>query len=489
MTSAPTKSSTERRTRSGAGQPSWPFVIVANRLPVSLTRRKGEKHWTTSPGGLVSALTPIAQRAHGAWVGWSGSVDDRLEPFEHDAIAQVPVTISRQDHHDFYQGFCNRTLWPLYHDAVQNPEYHRHWWRSYVAVNERFARMVAETVQADGAVWVQDYQLQLVPALLRALRPDLRIGFFLHIPFPPAELFARLPWRRQVLEGLLGADVIGFQTERNRGNFLRVVGQYTRAQASNTGSIRHDGRRLQAAAYPISIDFELYESVALAPDTEPRVERLRERLGSSRKVILGIDRLDYTKGIDHRLRAFHELLLSGLVKPSDAVMVQVAVPSRERVAEYAELRRRVEELVGQINGEFGEVGVAVVHYVRRNLTPENLVAMYRTGDVMMVTPLCDGMNLVAKEYVATRFDNSGTLVLSEFAGAAEELTDALLVNPHDVDGIGAAILSALTMDPVEAAGRMAKMRAIVRGHTVHDWARSFVADLVPARQRRGILGG
>jgi len=454
----------------------WPVVIVANTLPVRRVRKKGKAAWERSPGGLASAMTPIMERAQGAWVGWTGTAGRTPDPFLHGDITNVPVGISSAELRGFYHGVCNRTLWPLYHDAVRQPEYHRHWWVHYVNVNDRFAQVAAETVAPGGVVWIHDYQLQLVPQMLRKRRGDVRIGFFLHIPFPPEELFSRIPWRRQILEGILGADVIGFQTRAAASNFLRLAHRYTTAQGKGS-RLSFEGRSVQIGAFPISIDFQKYESVAQHPAVINHSEELRKTLGLGRKIILGVDRLDYTKGIDLRVKAFGELLSTGHGTISDMVLVQVAVPSRERIEEYQELRSTVEELVGQINGRFGEVGVAPVHYLRRNMPFEELIAMYRAADVMLVTPYCDGMNLVAKEYVATRFDLSGMLVLSEFAGAAPELHNALLVNPHDVDGLAEAMGRALTMPPKEARKRMRSMRRVVRHHTVHDWASSFMKAL------------
>jgi trehalose 6-phosphate synthase len=452
------------------------MVVVANALPVRRAKDRGKPGWETSPGGLVSALKPIVGRSHGAWIGWTGTPGREPDPFVHEDITNIPVPISAAEARGSYQGVCNRTLWPLYHDAIRQPEYHRHWWVHYRTVNERFADAAARAVAPGGLVWVHDYHLHLVPAMLRKLRADVRIGFFLHIPFPPEELFTRLPWRRQILEGTLGADVVGFQTKAGAHNFTRLAQRY--AGAKGRGSrLQFDGRSVQVNAFPISIDFEKYESAARHPAVINHAHQLRKNLGSGRKIILGVDRLDYTKGIDVRVKAFGDLLAKELQTINDTVFVQVAVPSRERIEEYQELRSTVEELVGQINGRFGEVGVAPVHYLRRNLPFEELIAMYRAADVMLVTPYCDGMNLVAKEYVATRFDNSGVLILSEFAGAAPELHHAMLVNPHDVDGLTEAMHRGLNMPAKDAKKSMRAMRRVVKRHTVHDWANAFMKAL------------
>jgi trehalose 6-phosphate synthase len=450
-----------------------PLVIIANRLPVARTRAKDGSQWKRSPGGLVSALTPIVQRARGAWIGWTGTVGPELEPFTLDDIAHVPVPITRSELQSFYYGFCNETIWPLYHYGVRAPEYHRHWWRPYVGVNKKYAQIAATTASEGAMVWVHDYHLQLVPALLRDIRPDLRIGFFLHIPFPPEELFGQLPWRRQILEGILGADVVGFQTQGDADNFVRLSQRYADARVERE-KLRIHGRTIIVGAFPISIDFERYESKAGEPAVINRSLQLQQQVGQGRRIILGVDRLDYTKGIDVRLRAFHDFLSRHREIIRDSVFVQLAVPSRERVAEYRELRRLVEELVGQINGEFGEVGLTPMQYLHRELPFDELVALYRAAEVMLVTPLADGMNLVAKEYVATRLDDSGVLILSEFAGAAQELQTALSVNPHDVDGLAETLEMALSLPTREITRRMRRMREVVSNNTVYDWANSFL---------------
>ncbi len=452
------------------------LVIAANTLPVRRLDKGRQEGWTTSPGGLVSALAPIARDQEGAWVGWTGEIDVDREPFVHEGIRNIPVKVSLADYENSYEGVCNRTLWPLYHDAVGEPEYHRHWWRQYVDLNARFAETVASVTSANGVVWVQDYHLQLVPAMLRDLRPDVRIGFFLHIPFPPEDLYDRLPWRTEVLHGLLGADVVGLQTRSDTRNFMRVTVRHAGTKASGN-TLQYGNRDIKAAAYPISIDTDRIEHVAADPAILEQTKTFRKQLGGGRRMILGVDRLDYTKGIDLRLKAFHQLLEDWPDAYRETVFVQLAVPSRERIAEYQTVRSHVEELVGQINGRYGEIGIAVVHYLRRSLPFEELVAMYRAADIMAVTPLCDGMNLVAKEYVAARLDDTGVLLLSEFAGAAAELRTAIHVNPHDVNGMADAMHRAFHMPEAESKRRMRAMRRVVRKHTIHAWARAFLDDL------------
>jgi len=452
------------------------IVVVANRLPL----RRTATGWETSPGGLVSAVAPYLQEQGGSWVGWTGVPDDAPAPFVHDGVEQRPVRLSQAEVDDFYLGFSNGTIWPLYHDAIRPPEYHRHWWRPYVAVNRRFAEQTAETLRPGDLAWVHDYQLQLVPEYLRRLRPDARIGFFLHIPFPPVEILARLPWRRQILEGLMGADVIAFQTRLGRHNFSRAVRRFLGSEGT-TRWLRTAHRTVRLMSAPISIDAAGYTSLAASPGVQDKVAELRTELGADRKVVLGVDRLDYTKGIDVRLRAFDTLLEQHREDAENVVLLQVAVPSREEVGDYVAMREQVEGLVGRINGAHGELHHMPVHYRYGSLNPEELVAYYRMADVMCVTPLRDGMNLVAKEYIAARSGNNGVLVLSEFAGAAQELRQALLVNPYDVDGVAATLWRALDLPPGEERARMQAMRRQIQRHDVFRWAKTCIEAI---RQER-----
>jgi trehalose 6-phosphate synthase len=469
------------------------FVVVANRLPVDLERLPdGTTSWKRSPGGLVTALEPLLRRRRGAWVGWPGVVDDAVdvadEPIALDELQLHPVPLSADDVAQYYEGFSNATLWPLYHDVIVKPIYHREWWERYVDVNRRFAEAASHAAAEGGTVWVQDYQLQLVPKMLRTLRPDLTIGFFLHIPFPPVELFMQLPWRTEIIEGLLGADLVGFQLAGGAQNFLflsrRLVGANTSRGAvgvrSRFGEVELASRAVRVGAFPISIDSGALDHAARDRNVRRRAREIRAELGNPRKVMLGVDRLDYTKGIDVRLKAFSELLAEGRAKRDDTVLVQLATPSRERVESYQILRNDIERQVGHINGEYAEVGHPVVHYLHRPVPREELVAFFVASDVMLVTPLRDGMNLVAKEYVACRSDLGGALVLSEFTGAAAELRQAYLVNPHDLEGVKDAIEAALNQPVEEGRRRMRALRRQVLAHDVDRWARSFLEALAEA---------
>ncbi|MFI2712691.1 trehalose-6-phosphate synthase [Micromonospora sp. NPDC018662] len=454
-----------------------PLVVVANRLPIDdSVAPDGAFEWRRSPGGLVSALHPLLRHTPATWVGWAGGTGPAPDLPDVDGVRMRSVPLSAEDFRDHYEGFANATLWPLYHDAVEQPEYHRRWWEAYQRVNQRFAEAAAEVAEPGGLVWVQDYHLQLVPGLLRALRPDLRIGFFLHVPFPPPELFMQLPRRAELLRGMLGADLIGFQRAQAAHNFAQLAAKVLGLSASDR-RIGVDDRVVRIGAFPVAIDTAEMAALAARPEVAERAHRLRQDLGRPEQVILSVDRMDYTKGIEQRLKAYRELLASGDVKVRDTVLVQVAVPSRDRVGQYQILRDRVEHQVGRINGEFGRVGEPAIHYLTQPFDRAELVALYRVADVMAVTPLRDGMNLVAKEYVAARVDGTGALLLSEFAGAAAELEQAYLVNPHDLDGLKQGLLAALRAGPEDVAARMRAMREHLAHNDIHAWAASYLSAL------------
>lgn len=462
------------------------FLVVSNRLPVDRLpqedKAENDAGWRRSPGGLVTALAPVMASREGAWVGWHGAPDETLEPFHHENMDLIPIPLSSEEVELYYEGFSNATLWPLYHDVIAQPEFHRTWWDSYRKVNRRFAEAAAKYAAPGATVWVQDYQLQLVPSYLRQIRPDLRIGFFNHIPFPPPEIFAQLPWRKSIINGLLGADLIGFQRPNDTANFLRsarrFLGASVKAQQvhvnGDDGAYSHISR---AEPFPISIDVKQIAGLATRPDIIERAKQIREDLGNPKTILLGVDRLDYTKGITHRLKAYGELLSDGDIKVEDAALIQVASPSRERVETYRLLREEVEGAVGRINGQFDTISNTAVRYLHHSYPVEEMVALYLAADVMLVTALRDGMNLVAKEYVAARSNNTGALVLSEFTGAADQLKQALLVNPHDIDGLKTTIVRAINLPRPESSRRMRSMRRQVLSHDVQRWAEEFLTTL------------
>ena len=456
-----------------------PVVAVANRLPV----QHGEHGWELSPGGLVTALRPVMSTHSGAWVGWDGGAKGMPSNLPDSGVRLLPISLSSTQVRNYYYGFSNATLWPLLHYAIEKPRFERAWWHSYRDVNGIFANQALDALEEypDAMAWVHDYQLMMVPQLIRERRPDQPIGFFLHVPWPSPDIFARLPWREQILTGLLGADVVSFHTEHYRSNFVRAVARLLSGsgiEVRGSTIALPDGRLVETTAAPISIDVADFTKHATEPETSAEVDSLREQF-AGRTLLLGVDRLDYTKGILHRLNAYGELLDEKRLGPKPA-LIQVASPSRERVDAYRALRDDVEVTVGRINGEHGEVGYSPVHYLHQSYPREEMAALYLAGDVMLVTPLRDGMNLVAKEYVACRNDENGALVLSEFTGAADELAGAFLVNPHDIEGMKDAIVRAANTGPAEARRRMRAMRRRVREHDVARWAASFLDSLSEA---------
>ena len=446
------------------------LVVAANRLPVELGPGG---QLTTSPGGLASALSSVTL-AGTQWVGWAGPEAGRAKPFDHSDLRLHPVALSGDEVVRYYQGFSNAILWPLFHGRLRTVELNRAWWHSYRIVNRRFAAAVTRISPQGGTVWVHDYHLLLAPAIIRAKRPDLRIGLFLHIPFPNVQLFSMLPWRKEVIRGMLGADVLGFQIPDDVANFVSAAERLVDARVR--GHIVFDGfHAVDVDAFPISVDFSHWDE--LGGTVVAQASWQREVLGV-KSVFLGIDRLDYTKGISQRLRAFGELLDEGLLDPETCSFVQVAVPSRSDVAAYEDEREEVEHLIELINSKHQRVdGSLPVVYMDSSLDETQMATWFRTADALVVTSLADGMNLVAKEFVAARGDLNGTLILSEFAGAAHDLEGALIVNPYDIEAIKRALVAAINMPLGERSARLKTMRAAVRHNDVHRWARNFLNRL------------
>lgn len=451
-------------TNNGTDPGLFDFVMVTYRSPV-----RRESGTLSGLSTVDSVLDDVVEARQGSWVGWSDGGDPG-----HQGNPIRLVHLATDEFDGFYNGYSNSTIWPLYHGAIERPEFRREWRATYRLVNERYAGAVADIANRGATVWIHDYLLQQVPALLRRRRPDLRIGFFLHIPFPPVEVFRQLPGREEILTGLLGADLIGFQQQLSVWNFLRLVRQLL-GLTTDANSVYVDGRRVTVECLPISVDVPALERAAAEPAIQRRSAAIRAELGDPTSLIVGLDRLDYTKGIDQRLLAYGQILADGLA--DSVAFVQVGRLTRENSAKYAQLRERVERLAGRLNGEYGTIGRQVVHYTNRAMDFAEKIALYRAADIMLVTPLSDGMNLVAKEYVASRTDNRGVLVLSEFAGAAAELTDALLVNPNDLDDLGNAIVRAVRMSPVEQARRMEAMRGHLRSHDIQAWISGFLTGL------------
>jgi trehalose 6-phosphate synthase len=452
------------------------LVTLANRLPVVKTR----SGWRTADGGLVSALRPTLETRPAFWLGWDGGSSDVPHTLPDLAARLVPISLKKQQVENYYHGFSNRTLWPLFHNLADRVVIERRWWRDYCDVNERFASRALEVAPPNALLWIHDYQLMCAPALLRRAGGARPIGFFLHIPFPDADLFARLPWRDHLIDGLLGADVVAFQTEEFRRNFVRTCLRL-KADATVDGErVRFgDGRSVLTATHPISIDATAMRAQARGEPVRNALAKLRTKLGEQR-VIVGVDRLDYTKGIVERLRAIELLFERRRDLRSRLKVVQIAVPSRGDIREYRQLRAEVEQVVGRINGRFTSPGQDVpVHYLYRGVSSVDLLAHYAVADVCLVTPLRDGMNLVCKEFVVCQYavGGVGVLLLSEFAGAAEELREALPCNPFDVEGLSGNIELALELDEDDRRWRIGRLAERIRRHDVFSWLDQEVGSL------------
>lgn len=458
------------------------LLVVSNRLPVTVSAAHGEAVVSPSMGGLATGLRGPFERSQGLWIGWPGDLSrlgdaTRAAALEQlDALRTVPVELTGEEVRAYYEDFANGVLWPVFHYLLDRIPLRSTGWDVYRRVNAKFADAVAAHHRPGDVVWVHDYQLLLLPGLLRERLPDARIGFFLHIPFPAQELFLRLPWRAELVDGLLGADVVGFQTAVGADNF-RLVARRLLGARLEPRAVVLDGHRTRIGTFPVGIDAARVHEIAARPSTIARAEAIRAELGRPRTVLLGVDRLDYTKGIEVRLRAYRALLEAGRIDPATTVFVQIAQPSRDEAPGYAETRTLVEQMAGSINGDFGSLAAATVKYVHQGQDLDELVALYRAADVMLVTPFRDGMNLVAKEYVAARADLDGVLILSEFAGAAHQLRQAVLVNPFDVRGLEVAIDDAVNGDRRQHRRRMASLRRSVFRDDAGWWARSFLAEL------------
>ncbi|MDP1825585.1 MAG: bifunctional alpha,alpha-trehalose-phosphate synthase (UDP-forming)/trehalose-phosphatase [Archangium sp.] len=455
------------------------LLLVSNRLPVTLTAGEGGLHVQQSVGGLATALLSVHGASESRWIGWPGLVTDVSGAEVLAALAPhraVPVPLSAAEVKAYYDGYCNGVLWPLCHyllDKVRLDQ--RDEWAAYRAVNERFADAVAAQWKPGDLVWVHDYHLALVPALVRQRCPGARIGFFLHVPFPGPEVFRILPRRAEVLRGILGADVVGFHTASYAYSFAYACSQVLGLELSGD-VLTDDGRPVRVGAFPIGIDADAFAARAATPEVRARAEALRLD-SQGRKLLLSVDRFDYTKGHVHRLLALERLLQLRPELKDQLHVIQLMVPTREQVDAYADYRSTVNELAGRINGTFGSPTHTLVHLLHRSVEPDELSALYAAADVMLVTPLRDGMNLVAKEYVASRIDDAGVLVLSEFAGAATELHEAVQVNPYDLDALAGAMSRAIDMPVFEQRLAMVALRKTVHAGGVAGWAAGFIEAL------------
>ncbi len=462
------------------------LIIVSNRLPVSITKTGNVLKVKRSVGGLATGLGSFYKDYESVWIGWPGIASERLKGKLTEVRGMLkeekcaPVFLTQKDVEQYYYGFSNKTLWPLFHYFTQYVVYDKSMWKTYERVNREFAKAVLNVADKDDVIWVHDYQLMLLPGMLREKLPDAPIGFFLHIPFPAFEVFRTLPWRREILEGLLGADLIGFHTYDYATYFLDSVRRLLGFE-NTLGRINIKDRIVKADAFPMGIDFEKFSNATKDPQVIRSMNTVR-RVFEGKKIILSVDRLDYTKGILQRLNAFDKFLEKFPQYKKKVVMVLVAVPSRSHVEHYAALKKAVDETVGNINGKYGSIDWTPVSYLYRPLPFYRLTALYALSDVAPITPLRDGMNLVAKEFIATKNDRHGVLILSEMAGAAKELDGAIIVNPNNEDEIVDALKTALEMPEKEQEERNEMMRNRLKRYTVVRWAEDFMKSLTDIKE-------
>ncbi|NLH42511.1 MAG: bifunctional alpha,alpha-trehalose-phosphate synthase (UDP-forming)/trehalose-phosphatase [Planctomycetes bacterium] len=467
------------------------LIIVANRLPISISRRDGRFRVNPSPGGLAAALASLPDSLRRVWVGWPGISAESLTDQNREQIRReladtdcVPVHLSQQQVDEYYLGFCNKTIWPLFHYFLVRTTFVQNHWAAYRHVNTLFLDELVKIIEPGDSVWVHDFQLMLLPQMLRERHPDLHIGYFLHIPWPSSELYRLLPWREEILQGLLGADLIGFHTYDYVRHFLSSAARICGLEHS-MGEIAVHERIVKVDAFPLGVDFEKHANASHNREVRGEIDKIRNTVGN-RKIILSIDRLDYTKGIVERLEAFDWFLSTWPQYEGKVTLIIVAVPSRIGIEDYQLLRERLEQLVSRVNGEHGAMEYMPVWYLYRSMPFKTLSALYAVADVCLVTPLRDGMNLIAKEFVATKSDGRGVLILSEMTGAARELGEALVINVNDKEAVGRAIKEALEMPESEQIERNRLMQERLRRYDVARWANDFIHSLadIAAKQQR-----
>lgn len=476
-------------------------IIISNRLPLQLQIDNNNITATPSVGGLATGLKSVHRDSNGVWIGWTGLTEEEIPANLVDEVVEatvkeqcVPVMLSEDDIDGFYYGFSNRTIWPLFHYFMEYTEFEKESWQSYKEVNEKYAEVVLDTIEEGDTVWVHDYQLMLLPELIKKERPDVQIGFFLHIPFPSYEVFRTLPWREEILKGLLGSDLIGFHTYDYERHFLSSVSRILRKEVK-FNEITLADRIVTVNSYPMGIDYNKFEQAAFKHHEQNKKEQseLQRRLdmhltaSPDAKMILSIDRLDYTKGIANRIRAYAYFLEKYPDFKEKVRLVMLAVPSRSNVPQYQLLKKEVDELVGRINGKFATVSWTPIWYFYRSMPFDNLIDLYTTCDIALLTPIRDGMNLVAKEYIATRTDKNGVLILSEMTGAAQEMNEALLINPNNFEQIADTLKSALEMPEEEQIKRNTILQKRLKRYNVEKWAGDFLRNLEETRHKSDLV--
>jgi trehalose 6-phosphate synthase/phosphatase len=460
------------------------LVIASNRLPIILERIEGKWQLKPGSGGLVTAMAPVLRNRGGLWIGWPGTqvYEDIQKPMSiasrNAGYSMKPILLNQDKVDLYYRGMANEVIWPLFHDLQSYCNFDPAYWRAYSNVNEKFAKVISDSTGSEDFIWVHDYHLMKVAQELRRLNVQSKTGFFLHTPFPPLDIFLKLPWRLQLLRALLAYDMIGFQTLRDRRNFVNCLRTLTKGiRTKGKGLVQRlklGDRNIHVGSFPISIDFNEFSNLAKSKEVADHAWYIHEDL-SNFKIILGIDRLDYTKGILNRIKAFRNALQRYPQIRHKVTLIQVVVPSRRTIPMYQELKTSIERLISEVNGQFTSSGWVPIHYIHRSLTKTELLAYYRTAEIALITPLKDGMNLVAKEYCASNVDGKGALILSEFAGAASELhKNAILVNPYNIEEVADAIYFAYKMKNKERKVRMKKLRRRIRRHDIYWWVNSYL---------------
>ena len=457
------------------------LIIVSNRLPINVVKKGNSLQFQPSVGGVATGLSSVSKSTKCIWIGWPGitvkNIQGKEKKIEENLQAEncYPVFLSKHDVNNYYYGFCNKTIWPLFHYFTQYTNYNNRFWASYKRVNEAFCEVVLKVAKPDDIIWVQDYHLFLLPKLIRKKLPDARIGFFLHIPFPSFEIFRLLPWRRELLEGILGANLVGFHTYDYIRHFTHSVSRVLGLEHT-LGQITFNDHQVKVDTFPMGIDYEKFATSIELPEVQKEIKKFRKIVGVN-KIILSIDRLDYTKGIPPRLEAFDRFLEIYPEYRESVTLILVAVPSRTKMEHYQLLKKEVEELVSKVNGKHGTIGWTPVWYLYRFIPFHTLVALYNIADIGLITPLRDGMNLMAKEFIATKRNEKGVLILSEMAGAATELGEALIVNPNNKEDIANAMFKALAMPCEEQVKRNRIMQRQLQRYTVERWSKDFIKKL------------
>ena len=469
------------------------LLIVSNRLPVTIQRKKEKLYFKQSMGGLATGLGSFYKSFNSKWVGWCGITSEKIDFEEKKKIeakldkdySSYSVFLTRRQVELYYSEFCNKTLWPLLHGFTQFATYDRNSWKTYKKVNELFANTVLEIAEPEDFVWIHDYHLMLLPKLLQKEHRNIAVGFFLHTPFPSPDVFRLLPWREEIVDGLLEADLLGFHTYSYVQNFLTTVRRLIGLNHT-LGKIIVGDHLEKVDSFPIGIDYKKFANAETKPKVQADIKKLSIRLGKTKK-ILSIDRLDYTKGVLNRLKGFDLFLKSYPKYKGKVTLVLVAVPSRTKVQQYQTLKRKVDQLVGKINGDHGKLGWTPIQYMYHSLPFHSLLALYRISDVSMVTPLSDGMNLIAKEYIATKTSGKGVLILSEMAGAVEELREAIVVNPNNIDEIAESLKKALSMPEEEQIRRNRTMQERLKSYNIKVWADDFIDSLSEMKKNQDEL--